>query len=149
MQLAEMNIARLKEPIDAPSNSEFVAALAPINALAEASPGFVWRLVDEEGNSSSYVRIPGVDDPNLIVNLSVWTDLDSLRHFVTRSGHSAYLRRRREWFDPSSELGTVCWWVDDGHVPSLEEAFERLEHLRHHGPSAHAWPMQQPFDPPS
>jgi len=146
--LAQFNVARLRHPLEAPQSAEFVAALDPINAIAESSPGFVWRLVDEAGMSSSYVRPPGIDDPNVIVNFSIWTDVDSLKHFVTRSGHSAYLRRRRDWFEPPEEATTVCWWIVEGERPTLADAMERLEHLRRHGPSDTGWPLNQPRHAP-
>ena len=146
--LAEFNIARLAHPLDALENAEFVAALDPINAIAEATPGFIWRLKDEEGASSSYVRIPEIDDPLVIVNYSVWADLESLRHFVTRSGHGAYLRRRRDWFETGSEPSTVCWWTPAGQIPSVAEAYRRLLGLRTSGPTPEGWPMNKPFAAP-
>jgi hypothetical protein len=146
--LAQLNIARLNHPLDDPQSAEFVAALEPINAIAESTPGFVWRLKDESGASSSYVPLEGNDDPLLIVNYSVWTDLDSLRHFVLRSGHASYLRRRREWFQPSAEATTVCWWTPAGEIPPLEDAHRRLLHLRAEGPSPRGWPLTGPIDPP-
>lgn len=146
--LAQLNIGRLHRPLDDPANAEFVASLGPINAIAESTPGFVWRLVDDDGRSSSYVPLPGVEDPLVVVNYSVWEDLESLRHFVFRSGHAAYLRRRREWFEAPTAETTVCWWVPAGDVPSLAEAYERLEHLRRVGPSPHGWPLSQPHPPP-
>jgi hypothetical protein len=93
--LAQLNVARLRHPIDAPETSEFVANLDPINALAEASPGFVWRLQDDSGNATSIHPTP---DPMFIVNLSVWASIAALEDFVRRSAHAALLRRRREWF---------------------------------------------------
>lgn len=149
MQLAEFNVARLHLPLDAPENAEFVAALEPINAIAESSPGFVWRLTDDSGASASYVRTGDIDDPNVIINFSIWEDLDSLRHFMLKSGHSAYLRRRRDWFEIPSRPSTVCWWIADGERPSVSEAFARLESLRAHGPSPRGWPMNQPVSTPS
>jgi len=146
--LAELNVARLTHPLDAPESAEFVAALGPINDLAEASVGFVWRLKDDGGQSSSYVEVPGNDDPNIIVNYSIWADLESLRKYVTKSGHSAYLRRRKEWFDSSTQPGTVCWWIREGERPPLSEALQRLEQLRASGPSAAGWPLQKPFPVP-
>lgn len=146
--LAELNIARLKAPLDHEDSAEFTRALDPINALAEATPGFVWRLTDDDGSSSSYVELPGNDDPLLIVNYSIWTDLESLKHFMFKSGHAMYLRRRREWFDPMDEAATVLWWVPAGTVPSLMEAHRRLELLRANGPTEEAWSLNHPFDPP-
>lgn len=147
-QLAQINVGRLRHALDAQEMAEFVAALGPINELAEASDGFVWRLTDEDGASSSYVRIPQVEDPLVAVNYSIWRDLDALRSFVYRSGHGAYLRRRREWFAPPTEAITACWWVPAGEVPPLAEAYDRLVHLRTHGPSERAWSFARPFPPP-
>lgn len=143
-QLAEFNVARLRRPLDHAETAEFVAALEPINAIAERTPGFVWRLVDDEGQSSSYVRIPGVDDPLLIVNYSVWRDVESLRHYVYRSGHASYLRRRREWFEPPSEASLVCWWTPAGEVDDLATAYARLQRLRREGPSPDGWSLNDP-----
>ena len=145
--VAQLNIGRLVKPLDHPDMAEFVAALGPINEIAEATPGFVWRLTDEDGQSSSYVPIPGVDDPMLAVNFSVWEDLDSLKHFMFKSGHATYLRRRREWFEAVTEAFTVCWWIEPGTIPDLRDAYERLLHLREHGPTATGWPLNHPVAP--
>lgn len=115
---------------------DFVLALNAINLLAEESPGFVWRLKDDSNNATS-VQI--FDDPSLIVNLSVWTDLDSLKHYVFNSGHTHYLKRRREWFVPLGKTGTVLWWVEDGHCPTVAEAQAKLEHLWAHGSTSEAF----------
>jgi hypothetical protein len=147
--LAEFNLARLTAPLDAAVNAEFVAALGPINALAEVSDGFVWRLVDDSGASSSHVSVEGIDDPLTIVNYSIWADLDSLRHFVSKSGHVAYLRRRREWFEPPAAVSTVCWWIPAGEIPPVAEGYRRLLHLRDHGPSADGWPLTKPEPVPN
>ena len=144
--LAELNIARLHEPLGHEANKEFEAVLDAVNAIAEASDGFVWRLTDDNGKSSSYVEV--YDDPNLIVNLSVWRDPDALRHFVYRSGHSSYLRRRKEWFADTSTVDLVCWWVPAGHQPSVEEAVAKLDFLRSHGPSSAAFPFPELFNAP-
>jgi Domain of unknown function (DUF3291) len=138
--LAELNIGRLHEPLDHPDTAEFVAALDHVNALAEASPGFVWRLTDESGLSSSYVQT--TDDPLDVINLSVWETIEQLHEFVFRTGHTDYLRRRREWFQLVDEADLVCWWVPAGHVPTVEEAFDRLARLRHDGVSDDAFTMR-------
>ena len=146
--LAELNVARLRHPLDAAETAEFVAALEPMNAIAEATPGFVWRLVDEDGQSSSFVAVPSIRDPLVIVNYSVWRDLESLKHYVYKSGHASYLRRKRDWFEPIREATTVCWWIPAGEIPDVAEAYRRLEHLREHGPSAEGWPPTSPFPVP-
>ena len=131
--LAQLNVARLRQPLEHPDTAAFVDALDEINALAEASPGFVWRLVDDDGQSSSYVDT-GSDDPLAIVNLSVWTDLASLQDFVFRTAHAPFLGRRREWFEPPTQAHTACWWVPFGHRPTVEEAMAALDRLRRDGP---------------
>lgn len=143
--LAEFNIARLREPLDAPANREFASVLEAVNRIAEVSPGFVWRLTDEDGKSASYVAV--FDDPNLIVNFSVWTDVESLRHFTYRSGHVAYFRRKGEWFEEGSSR-LVAWWHPAGDIPDVAEAVRRLDHLAEHGPTPHAFTLASPFGPP-
>lgn len=146
-QIAQLNIGRLHHALDAEETAEFSAALGPINALAEATPGFVWRLVDDDGQSSSFVRLPGEDDPLMIVNMSVWSDLDALKHFMYKSGHASYLRRRIEWFERSAEATSVCWWLPAGEIPTLVDAHRRLIHLREHGPTSEGWPVSSPVPP--
>lgn len=127
---------------------EFVTALEPINALAEATPGFVWRLQDEEGHSSSYVDIPGSDDPLLIINYSIWEDLESLRHFMYKSGHVAYLRRRQEWFEKLDVATSAAWWIPSGTIPDVSDAYRRVVHLQENGPTEIAFPVSKPFPEP-
>jgi Domain of unknown function (DUF3291) len=140
--LAEFNLARLRTALDAPGNAEFTAVLDAVNLIAEVSPGFVWRLVTDDNRSSSYVDV--FDDPLLIVNYSVWVDLESARHFIYRSGHAAYLRRRREWFEEGSTR-LVCWWIPAGGLPTIDEALARLAHLDAHGPTPHAFTFASSF----
>jgi hypothetical protein len=144
-ELAQLNIGIIKGPIDSPIMAEFVANLARINALAEASPGFVWRLQTDAGDATA---IRPFDNPNQLVNMSVWRDADSLRRFVYRSAHADILKRRREWFERMSEAIMVLWWVPRGHRPSLEEAIERLELLRARGATPEAFTFRQTFPPP-
>ena len=144
--VAQLNIGRLHHPLDSDETAEFTNALGPINALAEATPGFVWRLQDEDGQSSSFVRLPGENDPLTIVNMSVWASLESLQHFMFRSGHAMYLRRRREWFEHSDVATSVCWRIPAGDVPELADAHRRLLHLREHGPTEIGWPLSKPVD---
>jgi hypothetical protein len=143
--LAEFNIARLRAPLDHPDTAEFTAVLEAVNRIAEVSPGFVWRLQDDDGRSSSYVQ--AYDDPLLIVNYSIWTDVESLRHFIYRSGHGAYFRRRKEWFEEGTSK-VVCWWVPAGEVPGVDEGVRRMEHLEQHGPSDQAFTLAEPMPPP-
>ena len=123
--------------------------MEPVNAIAESTPGFVWRLKDDDGQSSSYVTMPEIDDPLVIVNYSIWADLESLQHFVTKSGHGSYLRRRRDWFVPSDGPSTVCWWIPAGTIPELADAYRRLVQLRENGPSDTGWPLSKPMSVPT
>lgn len=147
--IAQLNVARLLHPLDHPATEEFVDALDKVNELAESSAGFVWRLTDDAGNSSSYVELPGNTDPLLIVNYSIWEDVETLRQFVYRSAHSDYLRRKREWFESSREATVVCWWIPAGEIPDLEEAHRCLLTLREQGPSEVGWPLNRPVAPPA
>lgn len=144
-QLAQLNIATLLAPLDSPQLADFVANLAPVNALAEQSPGFVWRLKDEEGDATAFRPF----GDNMIVNMSVWRDVASLQAFAYRSGHSEFVRRRREWFEKASEAIFVLWWVPEGHEPDLAEAAERLAILRSRGPSAEAFTFREAFPAPT
>jgi heme-degrading monooxygenase HmoA len=138
--LAQLNIGRLVAPDDDPQVAEFMAALDPINALADASPGFVWRLQDDTGNATS---IQAFDDASIIVNLSVWESLADLRAFVYATEHKRYLARRREWFQAFDALFVVLWHVPAGHIPATAEARERLAHLEAHGPTPHAFTFRE------
>lgn len=145
-ELAQLNIGAIRGPIDSPVMAEFVASLDHINALAERSPGFVWRLQTEEGNATAIRPYP--ENENMAVNLSVWKDVDSLRRFVFQSDHVEIMRRRREWFVPMDQAFLVLWWVPKGQVPSIEEAKARLELLRSKGPTAEAFTFRQAYPPP-
>lgn len=147
--LAQLNLGLFRAPLDEPSMAEFAAALDPINAIAEATPGFVWRLTDDDGASSSHVEVPGRTDPLWAPNLSVWEDLDSLKHFMYKSGHASYLRRRTEWFQKPDRPINVLWWIPAGELPTLDDAVKRLDYLTDHGPSEHGWPLTKPFPRPS
>jgi len=140
--LAQLNIGRLVAPNDDPQVAEFMAALEPINALADASPGFVWRLQDDTGNATS---IQAFDDESIIVNMSLWESLADLRAFVYATEHKRYLARRREWFQVFEGLFVVLWHVPVGHVPTTGEARERLAHLEAHGPTPHAFTFRESF----
>jgi len=144
-ELAQLNIGIIRGPMDSPIMAEFVANLARINALADASPGFVWRLQTEAGDATT---IRPFDDPNQLVNMSVWSDADALRRFVYRSAHAEILRRRREWFEPLTEAIMVLWWVPRGHRPTVVEAMARLTLLRANGPTPEAFTFRQTFPPP-
>lgn len=144
--LAQLNLALPREPLESPLLAEFVAGLDPVNAIADSSPGFVWRLQTEEGNATG-VRAFG--DERLIVNLSTWESLEALRAFVYGSdAHKALMRRRREWFE-RMETFLVLWWIPAGHTPAVAAAEERLDHLRRHGPTPEAFTFRRSFPPPS
>jgi len=143
-QLAQLNIAVLKAPLDSPELKDFVDNLDRINALAEASPGFVWRLKGD-GNDATSLRPLG---ENIIVNMSVWRDVDSLRNYVYQSAHIEILRRKREWFTRMAEAPFALWWIPQGHEPTISEAVARLEHLRKHGATAEAFSFGEAFSAP-
>ena len=136
-ELAQLNIGRMLAPLDSPQLADFANGLDHINTLAEAAPGFVWRLKDEETDDATSFRM--FDDDWILVNMSVWQSSETLRAFVYDDAHRSYLRRRREWFERLDEAITVLWWVPAGHRPSLVEARDRLEHLRKHGTTDYAF----------
>jgi hypothetical protein len=145
-QLAQINVGRLRAPVDSPVVAEFMDALDPVNALAEASRGYVWRFQTDEGNATA---VRPYDDESILVNMSVWESLDALAGFVYRSHHTDYLRRRGEWFERTTEVIAALWWVPAGHLPTIEEGIARLDHLRAHGPSAHAFTFRDRFPAPT
>jgi hypothetical protein len=145
-QLAQVNIGRLLAPVDSPLIADFMAALDPINALADASPGFVWRLQTAEGNATS---IHSFDDEMIISNMSVWESIEALRAFTYTSAHTGVMRRRREWFEVYESAYMALWWVPAGHRPTIEEAKERLAALDRDGPTAFAFTFRTPFEPPA
>ena len=144
-QLAQLNIGIIRAPMDSPIMAEFLANLARINALADAAPGFVWRLQTDAGDATT---IRPFENENIAVNMSVWRDLDSLAQFVYRSAHAPIMRRRREWFERMSEAYLVLWWVPQGYRPTVAEAIARLEALRSRGPHAEAFTFRHTFQPP-
>jgi len=143
--LAQLNVGRTRAPLDSEQLSGFVAGLEHVNALADASPGFVWRLQTDEGDATS---IRAFEDELMIVNMSLWESVEALWDFVYDGDHLAYMRRRREWFE-RIESHIVLWWVPAGNLPTVEEAIDRLEHLRAHGPSEHAFTFKQRFPAPA
>jgi len=143
--LAQVNIARSRAPIDSPVMADFVALLDPVNAIADASPGFVWRLQTEDGNATS-LHVFG--DAGLLVNMSVWEDVESLRRFVYETSHLEVFRRRREWFEKMVEAYLALWWIPAGTLPTVGEAEDRITHLRAHGPSEHAFTLKATFPTP-
>jgi hypothetical protein len=142
--LAQLNIGRLRAPTTDPLVAEFMAALDEINALAEASAGFIWRFQTEDGNATA---VRPFEDDQILINMSVWESVEALADYVYRSDHTSYLRRRREWFERLQDVYLVLWWVPAGHLPTVDEAVERLRHLGAHGPSAHAFTFRRLFFP--
>lgn len=146
--LAQVNIARMRAPLDDPIMAGFTDNLERINALGASSPGFVWIMSEGEEHGGN-TDIAFFGDEQLISNITVWADLESLLDFTLRSEHVDFLRRRREWFVPIEEEHLALWWVPVGHEPSVEEAEQRLLHLREHGPSAHAFTPRAIHPPPA
>ncbi len=144
-ELAQLNIGQIKGPMDSPIMADFAASLDRINALAERTPGFVWRLQTEEGDATS---IRPFEDERMLVNMSVWRDVESLNKYVYSSEHVELMRRRREWFERMPEAFLVLWWVRKGHRPSVVEAIAKLELLRAHGATADAFSFRTAFPAP-
>ncbi len=145
-QLAQVNVARWRVDPDGPEASGFRDRLGPVNAVADAAPGFVWRLQDAGVGNATTIRV--LDDPMLLVNLSVWRDVASLLAFVTRGAHLDVMSRRRHWFEKLDEAYAALWWIPVGEVPTETDAEARLLHLREHGPTPHAFTLRQSFPPP-
>jgi len=144
--LAQVNIGRFRAPIDDPIMEGFRIQLDPINALADSTPGFVWRLQTEDGNATA-VR-PDAADPLMAINLSVWESIDALQQYVYRSAHVGPLRDRKQWFEPMEGPILALWWIPAGHIPTVAEAMDRLQHLKEHGPTVHAFTFRSPFAAP-
>lgn len=143
--VAQMNVGTALYAMDDPGMGEFVARLDEINALAEASPGFVWRLQSDSGNATD---IQVSEDPRFIVNMSVWRSVEDLFDYAYKSAHRLVMAKRRQWFERPADAYQVLWWVPAGHEPTVEEGLARLAHLRQQGPSATAFTFKQRFPPP-
>ncbi|WP_346135994.1 DUF3291 domain-containing protein [Lentzea roselyniae] len=141
--LAQLNVGRLLEPFGSGLAADFVAALDPINALVDATPGFVWRLTGLGGKDASSI------DPcdNLVTNMTVWESREAMWEFTYRSEHREFMQRRREWFMPQAEASTVLWWISAGHIPTVFEARERLNRLREMGPTPEAFTFAHSYEP--
>jgi uncharacterized protein DUF3291 len=142
--IAQVNIGRVIAPIDDPIMAGFVARLDELNALADHSPGFRWRLQTEEGNAT-YFR--PYDDDRILVNLSVWDSIEQLKEYVYKTAHNEVMRQRREWFEKFDGMFMALWWVRAGHIPTIAEAKQRLDYLREHGATCHAFTFRQTFEP--
>jgi heme-degrading monooxygenase HmoA len=143
-QLAQVNIGRARGEMTDPVMAEFVARLPEINALADQSPGFVWRLQTEDGDATA---VRPYEDMRVLINMSVWEDLAALRAYVYRSAHAAVMKRRREWFERFERIYVALWWVPAGHHPSVAEAVARLAHLEANGPTPFAFTFGEAFGP--
>jgi hypothetical protein len=147
MHLAQINIGRMKAPLDDPSMHGFVSRLAEFNALAEASPGFVWRMKDDQGDGNTYLR--PYEDERMIVNMSVWESIEQLRAYTYDTAHAGMLKQRRDWFERIDRVILALWWIPAGHVPTIDEAKERLASLEANGPTPFAFTFKQVFAPSS
>lgn len=145
MHLAQVNIGKVRFGLESPEMADFVNNLEPINAIAEKSPGFVWRLKDESGDATN-VKVE--DNPDIIVNMSVWENVESLKHFMFKTHHISFLKRKKEWFVPMAEASYALWWVPKGYIPTVQEAMTRLEHLRKHGESKEAFSFKSNYAKP-
>jgi hypothetical protein len=143
--LAQVNIGRAVAPMDSPEMAGFVSQLKPINALADSSPGFVWRLQTEAGDATA---IQPYDDPRININMSVWESVETLKDFVYKSGHIVPLRDRLKWFEKPSEAHLAMWWIPAGHIPSIAEARDRLQFRRTWGDTAVAFSFGSPYPAP-
>ena len=145
--LAQLNVGLARGASDSRVMADFMAGIDPVNSLADAEPGFVWRLQDGDGPGATALRPRG---PDLMVNMSVWESLEALRDFVYRNGpHLDFMRRRRDWFHRMTQDHLVLWWVPAGHIPDLDEGLARLDLLRREGPSPQAFTFRDPFDAPA
>jgi hypothetical protein len=144
--LAQINIAQAKDHMESSTMQGFVSRLDEINAIADHADGFVWRLQTEEGDTTS---IQAFEDEKLIVNMSVWQDVASLKHYVYKSMHVELIQDRDAWFDKIQTVHQALWWVPAGHIPSIEEGKIRLALLQKEGPSAKAFTFAKPFSQPS
>ena len=144
--LAQCNIVKLRAPLDSPVVAGFVAALDPVNAIADAAPGFVWRLKTEDGDATA---IRAFDDDLILVNMSVWESIDALVAYTYDSGHREVLRHRRDWSEGIDRSHLVLWWVPVGTVPEVGDAVARLAQLDRDGPTLEAFTLRHRFDPPA
>lgn len=142
--LAQINIAHAIAPMDSDTMKGFVDRLDEINSLADSSPGFVWRLQTEDGDATG---IQAFDDPNVLVNISLWVSIEALKNFVYKSMHVELIQDRDAWFSKSAQAHQALWWVPAGHTPTLDEAKERLEQLQLHGPGPKAFTFARSYEP--
>jgi hypothetical protein len=143
--IAQVNIGRIKAPLESPVMAGFMNRLDEINALADRSPGFVWRLQTNAGNATYFRPYP--HDDHILMNMSVWESIDALRNYVYRTMHSELLRQRQDWFEKFEGSYLALWWVPAGHIPGIDEATKRLAHLERYGPTEFAFTFKIVFKP--
>lgn len=149
--VAQVNIGRFVAPLDSPQLADFVAGLDPVNAVADSAPGFVWRMQTEDGNATA---VRGFEQDGegagggILINMSVWESVEALAAYAYGDAHRAVLRRRREWFERMKDAYAALWWIPLGHIPTVHEAEDRVQHLRAHGPSPYAFTLKVHFQPP-
>jgi hypothetical protein len=143
-ELAQVNVARMRSPLETPEMAGFVAAIDPVLRMAEDSDGFLWRYADGHGRNVT-VRPDG--DGTMVVNLSVWSSYEALHAFTYRSAHGAFIRQRNSWFVPIQQPSTALWWVTTGTRPTLDEALRRLAVFRRYGPSPRAFGIRRRYQP--
>ncbi len=142
LHIAQVNIGRIKGAMEGPVMAGFVARLEEINALADQSPGFIWRLQTPVGNATD---LRPYDDDRILVNMSVWESIEQLKHYVYKTTHAEVLRQRQAWFEKFASSYTALWWIPRDHIPAVDEAKKRLAHLDAHGPTPFAFTFKNPF----
>jgi hypothetical protein len=142
-QLAQLNLAKPRYPLDDPRMAEVMDNLNRINELGKAAPGFVWILEDDSGNATA---IHAFEDPSILINLTVWESIETLRAFAYQTEHVDYVRRRHEWFEPMKPY-MVLWWVPAGSLPSISDSKDRIAHFATHGPTPYAFTFSRLFQP--
>lgn len=143
MHLAQLNIAHAIAPMDSPIMADFVNNTDRINALAEKSPGFIWRLTDDQGENAYSIQV--FDDPAMLTNMSVWKDRESLFNYVYSTDHVEIFKRKKEWFSKLKGMHMVLWYIEEGHIPTLAEGKERLEFLQKHGETEYAFTFKSKY----
>lgn len=144
-QLAQVNIVRLLAPFDSAELADYKLSVEPLNILADGSPGFVWRLQSDAGDATS---IQAYEDPMILINLSVWEDIETLKAYTYRSDHATIMKRRRKWFAKLKSVTLALWWIEAGTVPTAEQARQRLDFLDQYGPTSFAFTFKTLFNPP-
>jgi hypothetical protein len=143
--LAQVNTAKMRYSLDAPEMADFVAQIDSINAVADADPGFVWRLRGEGASDATSIR--AFDDESILITLTVWKSLEALSDYVYRGAHNGIMRQRRQWFEKVEQPILAMWWICAGYKPTVSEAKKRLEHLQRYGSTPYAFSFKKPFSP--